>query len=149
MSFVVRSLHLLSVSFLLGGAVLILLVLLAYGSRAREQGRLTLSIMQGYEWGFWGAAGLTVMTGIGNLGAFGDFLPDTSTAWGSTLVIKLSLVLGLLFLSALRSLSLLLVSSSGVEALSLQGLRLFRAMYGGTALYVAGVIALAVHLAHY
>lgn len=55
-----------------------------------------------YEWVFWGAALVLVVTGIGNLGSLG---PLRAGVWGIGFRAKLLLVLALLLLSAARVLA--------------------------------------------
>src|SRR5687767_3429351 len=64
-----------------------------------------------YEQVFWAAAGVLVMTGIGNLGAFGASLLEPSTSWGTTLIAKLWLVAALILVSLPRSLAVVLIAS--------------------------------------
>ena len=81
-----------------------------------------------YEQVFWAAAGVLVMTGIGNLGAFGVSLLEPSTAWGTTLVAKLWLVAALIVMSLPRSLIVaLLVSQTDAKHRPATGLH----GYGG------------------
>jgi putative copper export protein len=96
-----------------------------------------------YEWGFWIAVGLLAMTGIGNLAAFGAALPGQQTDYGGRLLTKLAAVAVLVVFSAWRT----LVVARGVHRLGRMN-RLIRTLYGITAALAAGVLALAVRLAH-
>ena len=104
MSYLIRLLHVGTASFLIGGAILILI--LYFRSRSQpgtEDWRWLLDAMSAYEWGFWAAIGLIVATGIGNIGAFGDGLPDPDSTWGRDFTAKLSLALAfVVFLSCGR-----------------------------------------------
>lgn len=93
----VRAAHLLAMGVMLGGSALCAWTLLC---RAPDAGPL----LRGYEAAFWGALGVSVATGVGNLGAFGEGLPAVSSPWGGALSWKLSLALAGLPLSALRTL---------------------------------------------
>lgn len=96
-----------------------------------------------YEQVFWAAAGVLVMTGIGNLGAFGVSLLEPSTAWGTTLVAKLWLVAALIVVSLPRSLVVaLLASQAGRTSVDL------RAVYTITTAMFAAIVALAIVLAN-
>ena len=96
-----------------------------------------------YEQVFWAAAGVLVMTGIGNLGAFGVSLLEPSTAWGTTLIAKLWLVAALIIVSLPRSLIVaLLVSQAGGSSIDL------RPIYTTTAAMFAVIVALAIVLAN-
>src|SRR5207245_11041734 len=74
--------------------------------------RLTTRVAERYEWIFWAAIGLQVMTGVGNLGAFGNALPPPESAWGTKLTIKLVAVLALALFSVPRT----LIVAAGSEA---------------------------------
>jgi len=96
-----------------------------------------------YEQVFWAAAGVLVMTGIGNLGAFGVSLLEPSTVWGTTFVAKLWLVAGLIIVSLPRSLVvMLLASQGGGQSVDL------RPVYTVTTAVFAAIVALAIALAN-
>jgi uncharacterized membrane protein SirB2 len=96
-----------------------------------------------YEQIFWAAAGVLVMTGIGNLGAFGVSLLEPSTSWGTTLIVKLWLVAALIVVSLPRSLAvLLLASQSRTRPVDL------RPVYTVTTSILAAIVALAIVLAN-
>lgn len=130
----VRSLHVAAMAVALGGAVLVAL-LPADGSLGRVAAR--------YELAFWTAAGVLVMTGVGNLAAFGQGLPPPSSDWGTALVAKLGAVALLMLVSLPRALAV-----AGLEAPAHAAAARIRAMYAGTAALLAAVTALAVWLAH-
>lgn len=96
-----------------------------------------------YEQAFWAAAGVLVMTGIGNLGSFGVSLLEPSTAWGTTLIAKLWLVAALIIVSLPRSLVVtLLASQAGRTSVDL------RPVYTITTAMFAAIVALAIVLAN-
>lgn len=96
-----------------------------------------------YEQVFWAAAGVLVMTGIGNLGAFGVSLLEPSTSWGTTLIAKLWLVAALILVSLPRSLAVVLLASrSGPRPADL------RPVYTVTTSLFAAIVGLAIVLAN-
>src|SRR3979411_3458407 len=72
LSLFVRWAHVAGMAAILGGA---LLVWVLGTRRARANAGVVVGVADRYEWIFWAAIGLQVMTGVGNLGAFGDALP--------------------------------------------------------------------------
>ena len=146
MAFLVRWVHVTAVSIILGGALLLFILFLVLGRR-HDNRRVLLDLMQAYEWSFWGAVGLAVMTGVGNLGHFGASLPERDTEWGRELTLKLGLVGVLLALSTVRSLSLALVQLRPEARQSIP--RSLQGLYGATSVVVAGIIGVAVALAHF
>lgn len=95
----VRWLHVLGMALALGGALLTWLLLRA---DARVPSATTLLVASTYERLFWGAMGLLVMTGVGNLGTLAPSVPRG--AWSATLSAKLLLVVLLVVGSLVRSL---------------------------------------------
>ena len=125
---------------ILGGALLV------WWLGVRRQGAnagVVLDVAERYEWIFWAAIGLQVMTGVGNLGAFGDALPASASGWGTKLIVKLVAVLALAVLSVPRTLAV--VAMAGTQRPQPD---LLSALYGGTAIFVVGIAGLAVWLAH-
>jgi putative copper export protein len=104
MAFVVRSIHVGSVTFILGGALLLVLVFYFHRSGPLSSSDVILKLMEAYEYGFWAAMGLIVATGVGNVAHFGDSLPGLDSTWGARFSLKLALVGVLLALSASVSL---------------------------------------------
>ena len=99
-----------------------------------------------YEWMFWAAAGVLVMTGIGNLAAFGADLSAPSTPWGTTLALKLGSVLALVILSLPRTLAVARMShAAGTTPPTIVRLR---NLYGATTAAFAVILGLAIWLAH-
>jgi hypothetical protein len=148
LSLLVRWTHVISMAGMLGGAVLVWAISVhAGGQDLGEHGGLLLALAETYERLFWLAMGVQVMTGAGNLGAFGTALPGPATAWGGRFALKLLAVLIFLAFSLLRTLVLARLTQAG-------GLRsarvacVFQSFYGGTALALAAIALLAVALAH-
>lgn len=100
-SVVIRWLHVAAMAIAFGGAGLMVLLSTARPDlRAPELTRVATI----YERTFWAAAGVLVMTGVGNLGVFGAQLPARDSAWGLTLLTKLTLVVALMLVSLPRTL---------------------------------------------
>ena len=95
-----------------------------------------------YEQVFWAAAGVLVMTGIGNLGAFGASLLEPSTSWGTTFIAKLWLVAVLIVVSLPRSLAVVVASQARTRPVDL------RPVYTVTTSIFAAIVALAIVLAN-
>lgn len=138
----VRSLHVLAVTVLLGGAVFAWLALRRF-DRPRE-GSAARDVAVAYEWLFWGAVGVLVMTGVGNLGAFAPNLPDGGTAWGRTLSLKLAVVIAFLLGSVVRTLGVSAWSRGEARAVP-DGIR---TSYAATTAALVVLLALAEVLAH-
>src|SRR5574341_260977 len=103
-TFVIRWAHALAMMIVVGGsASLFISFLRPLGERepARDPARLRAAI--GYEWVFWMAIGLLVLTGVGNAGAFAGHLPTPETLWGRKFVLKLFGVLALILVSFFRT----------------------------------------------
>lgn len=134
MAIAVRWLHVAAMAMALGGALLV--AWLAF----REPADRVVTVAVRYEQVFWLAAGVLVMTGVGNLGAFGSGLPLPATSWGATFTTKLILVAVIIVGSLPRTLVVALPGTPGIQAL--------RTVYSGTAFGLVGVAGLAVMLAH-
>jgi hypothetical protein len=148
LSLLVRWLHVTSMAVAFGGALLLTFVAVRPGDAGlSDPGHWLLGLAHHYERLFWLALGVLVMTGIGNLGAFGAALPAPSSAWGGRLGIKLAAVLALFILSVLRTFLVIRVSASGENG-AFRAARLVPGLYGGTALGLALVALLAIALAH-
>ena len=130
----VRWLHIAAMALALGGALLV--AWLAF----REPAERVVAVALRYEQAFWLAAGVLVMTGVGNLGAFGTGLPQPGTGWGMTFTAKLLLVAVIVVASLPRT---LVVALPGVPPTGVM-----RGLYAGTALGLAMTAGLAVTLAH-
>src|SRR6266852_7202901 len=105
LSFLIRWVHVAAMALLLSGAILLWGLSAKFkGLERSEQNWLLLFVAERYEFLFWIAMGLIVMTGVGNLGAFGGDLPTSQTAWGQKFIIKLAFVLVFILLSLVRTL---------------------------------------------
>ncbi|WP_424000474.1 CopD family protein [Haloarcula salina] len=94
-SLAIRTLHVLAMAVLVGGSAAAW-----YGYRSGAVDGLAAA--DRFEWLFWAGVGALVLTGVGNLGALGP--PGPTTDWGRTLLVKLTLVVGLVCGSAVRTL---------------------------------------------
>ena len=108
---------------------------------------MLVEVARAYEWIFWGAMGVLVMTGIGNLAAFGEGLPEPETDWGTALVIKLTAVGVFGVASLVRSLLVVQLGETP-ERIGPTTLYVLGWAYAGTALAALGIVGLAVWLAH-
>lgn len=137
----VRWVHVASVAVLVGGAVL------AWGQLRgvdRDLPETARTVLVTYEWLFWAAVGFVVLTGVGNLGSMGSVLPGPGTSWGGTLAVKLSVVVGLLVGSVVRTAAV--VRAGALE--NPGGAVRIRVAYAATAVTLFGLVALAEVLAH-
>jgi putative copper export protein len=140
----VRWAHVVGMAAILGGALLVLW--LTARPSGKGAGDVRLEIAQRYEWTFWAAIGVQAMTGVGNLGAFGQGLPAPTTAWGQRLTVKLVVVLALALLSLPRTLAVsVLMNRPTTESGRSQ---VVPSLYAATVMLVLVVVALAVWLAH-
>lgn len=147
MSYLIRWLHVASMAGLVGGAILIIALSLHVPAHGVERDGPLLSVAQTYEWLFWLAIGLLVMTGVGNLGAFGSAVPAPETDWGGKLVFKLAAVGALALLSIVRTLLVVVLSMTTLRATRNQH-TILRWAYTSTVLLAAAILAVAVSLAH-
>lgn len=138
LSLAVRWLHVAAMAFIGGGALLLWLSM--RGRTNTDDGTIRAAVA--YEQGFWIAAGLIVMTGVGNVAAFGRALLGPDTNWGVAFLWKLALVVVLLGLAGIRS---LIVAQIGDDR---PGMRSLRTMYGASTLVLGAIAALAVFMAH-
>lgn len=119
---VVRWIHFLALAGIFGGAVL----LWAAADPPRRLARR-------YEAGFWLAAALLVVTGVGNVGALAPTVPAIGTHWGRVFAIKLTAVALLFGFSLART--TLVARADRPPA---------RVWYAVTALWVAALVGAAV-----
>lgn len=133
----VRWSHVAAMATALGGALLVTAVVW------RKDARGSLAVA--YERMFWAAAGVLVMTGVGNLGAFGRALPEPASEWGSALTVKLLAVAALLVISLPRTLVVLRLERRTAEGAVADPLR---AVYTGTVGLLAIIVLIAEVLAH-
>jgi hypothetical protein len=151
MSLLLRWLHVSSVAFVFGGALLIFILLqIAQPNRDASAQRMLFDLLRAFEWGSWASLGFVVATGIGNLGHFGEGLPEPRSEWGREFTVKLGLVAVFLVFSALRTLSVA-IAASQAEAVPLSrgAQRNLTGLYGATAVFVAAIAGIAVALAHF
>jgi putative copper export protein len=150
MAFIVRLIHVSSASVLFGGALLIFILLKLSKRKPGDPGwPVVQDVMRLYEWAAWVSLGLIVATGIGNLGHYGDALPGPRTEWGRELTVKLALVLVFLVVSAVRTLTVLMAAGETIATAPSRVVNTLRSLYGATAMFIAGIVALAVSLAHF
>lgn len=136
----IRVVHVLGMALLVGGAVVVWGYYRWLPAGLESDNRL--AVAAGYEWLFWGAMGVLVMTGVGNLGALAPGLPGPETDWGVTFTVKVVAVLGILVGSVVRTLVIARRRRATV------GPHWLRRAYSLTALALVGVMALAEVLAH-
>ena len=144
---VVRTLHVLGLALLLGGAAGVLLAV-----RTPKSDPLALAV--GYEWLFWPVLGVMVVTGVGNLAAVGA--PGPATDWGATFTAKLGLVLLFVLGSLLRTVTVVRMSGEakgkpplGAVRSRERALRRWtRRAYGATAGLLVVLVVLGEVLAH-
>jgi putative copper export protein len=150
-SFLVRWLHVMSVAFVFGGALLIFLFLhCTSNNRDVSSRRMLFDLMRAFEWGSWASLGVVVATGVGNLGHFGESLPDSRSQWGRELTVKLGLVLVFLLFSAFRTLAVTTAANQPDDvALSRRTQRNLGGLYGITAAFVVSIAGVAIALAHF
>jgi putative copper export protein len=140
----IRWVHVAAMATAFGGAVTVLALAARPGADAPSA---VVGVAIRYEGIFWAAAGVLAMTGIGNLAAFGADLSSPATPWGTTLMVKLGSVLGLVVLSLPRTLAVAQLSAS-TGAVATGAIRRLRNLYGATTGAFALILALAVWLAH-
>ena len=136
----VRWAHVAGMAAILGGALLVWWLSLP---RNRADDGMVVDVAERYEWIFWAAIGLQVMTGVGNLGAFGNALPASASGWGTKLIVKLVAVLSLAVLSVPRTLVVVALAGEGRPRPGL-----LSALYGGTTAMVVAIAGLAAWLSH-
>lgn len=153
----IRLVHVVGMALLVGGAVF------AWGyfrwTTTHRVGDGDITVAVGYEWLFWGAIGVVVMTGVGNLGAMAPWIPGPESSWGTALTTKLTGVGGLLLGSVVRTFGVAARrdrtdvghpnrrDDQNHRLEPRQG-RWLRRAYAATALYLVGLVALAEVLAH-
>src|SRR5437660_2940454 len=129
LSLLIRWAHVVGMAAILGGALLVWWLTVRpppmnRGSDAR------LEVAQRYEWIFWIAIGVQAMTGVGNLGAFGQNIPAATTPWGARLTVKLVAVLAFALVSVPRTLAIAALSDKRPAALG--RLQVVPILYAGT-----------------
>jgi uncharacterized membrane protein len=153
-----RTLHVLGAGVLIGAAAT-----LWYAFRPVAEGEVvtghSIRLARAYEWTFWAIIAVLIVSGIGNVAAYGRGIPGPASEWGLVLAVKLIGVVGLLVLSVVRSLLVDRATSQGAAGVessdrgseadrdAILAHRL-RGIYALTGLYVAGIVVLAEVLAH-
>jgi len=143
--FAVRYVHVASIALLGGGAFIVSALFVSSGARS-ESGAIEAAAV--YEWAFWLAAGVTVATGVSNLGLKGEGLLGPETHWGTALTIKLVHVMLLLALSVVRSDFVIRWKSATAAMASGRGRMILGAMYGLTCALFLGAMWIGLGLAH-
>ncbi|ELZ86092.1 hypothetical protein C453_09753 [Haloferax elongans ATCC BAA-1513] len=132
----VRFVHIVGMTILFGGAI-------GAWVATRTTSDRGIELAARYEWIFWGAMGVIVVTGVGNLGAVGP--PGPETTWGLVLTVKLALVVVFVLGSFVRTLVVLgwlRAATVTPDATSL------RTLYAATAGWLLVLVAFAEVLAH-
>jgi hypothetical protein len=144
--FAVRYIHVASVALLTGGAV----TLCALCVRPRGDGETAAVILAApvYEWMFWSLVGITVVTGVSNLGLKGDGLMAPETTWGRALTMKLTAALVLLALSLVRTDFVIRCSTAVSPGRSSRIRTVLGSLYGLTVILMLGALWLGLGLAH-
>lgn len=128
---VVRTLHLVGVTLLTGGAATLWLAF-------RVDGGISSRLLAWFEATFWGAVAIVVFTGLGNLVAFG--VPIVESSRGTALALKLGLLLVIVVGSVVRTLAVVRLTGNGV--VEAQG-RWFRWLYATTGWCLVAIVVLA------
>ena len=143
--FVVRYIHVASAALLVGGAFATCGFSLSTAGFSDATAVRAAAAL--YERAFWFIVGLSVATGISNLGLKGDGLLGPTTSWGIALSLKLAAVLFLLLLSLVRS--DFIVRSRATPASDFRRERIVLAMmYGATAALLLAILWTGLGLAH-
>ena len=143
--FAVRYVHVASVTVLTGGAFMLCAL-----STSRASGSLNsvLDAATLYEWVFWSGVGVTVATGISNLGLKGEGLLGPTTNWGTALSVKLGVVLLLLALSVVRTDFVIRLNAAGRTEPAGRVSSILSILYGVTVVVLLGPLWMGLGLAH-
>lgn len=144
--FAVRYAHVASIALLSGGAFIV--AALYVSSATPGQSEVALAAATIYEWAFWLVAGVTVATGVSNLGLKGEGLLGPQTQWGTALTVKLAHVLLMLALSVVRSDFVIRWKNATAAMASGRGRMILSAMYGLTCALFLGAMWIGLGLAH-
>ena len=144
--FAVRYVHVVSATLMAGAACIV--CALCASSRAAHESEAVLAVAVLYEWAFWLLIGVTVATGVSNLGLKGEGLLGAETTWGRALTIKLAAVLFLLALSGVRSDLVIRLRAAPPAAASGRGRVALGALYGLTIVVILGALWIGLGLAH-
>lgn len=142
---VVRWMHVVAAMVVGGGAVL--LAWICWRPTPALHVEAILDVARQYELLFWAAFGVVVAAGVGNLGAFGSGLPGAETEWGTTLTLKLGLVILVAALSVARTLVVVTIEGGNTIEAG-RTFAVLRIAYVSTSVALLGVVALAEVLAH-
>lgn len=142
----VRAVHVIAMAALLGGALLCW-GMFRRGVRYDMPEAYALRVAATYEWVFWTAAGLLVLTGVGNLGAMAPAIPAVLTPWGLGFAVKLVGTIGLLIGSIVRTLGVVGLRRREGQPTAATVDRLGSG-YAATALLLFAIVAVAEVLAH-
>ncbi|HMB78601.1 MAG TPA: hypothetical protein VKI43_00970 [Vicinamibacterales bacterium] len=143
--FAVRYVHVAAAALLIGGAFTTGALSASDALASDSAGVRGVAIL--YERIFWLVTGVSVATGISNLGLKGEGLLGPDTTWGTALLFKLSAVLVLLILSLARVDFLARCSAADVVDPRRERIAL-AAFYGVTALLLLGILWGGLGLAH-
>lgn len=88
----VRWIHFVGLATILGGAIAVAL-----------PPTPSIVLARRYEYIFWGAIGLVVVSGIGNVGYLAPSVPEFGSRWGQLFALKLLVVFGLIVMSLVRT----------------------------------------------
>ncbi len=146
LSFAVRWIHVISMSLLLGGALLFVAVI--YDSAQSSPKEWLTGMARRYEWIFWFAIGTQIITGIGNIGSFGAGVPPPYSAWGAKLMIKLIVITFFVILSLVRTLVTVRVDACAPALQTNRVSNFLRDAYGLSAAVLVSIVLLAEALAH-
>lgn len=123
----VRWIHFVALAAVLGGALAVALPDGPSPALARR-----------YEYVFWVAIGLVVVSGVGNVGTLAPAVPDAGSRWGRLFGIKLLGVVGLIVGSLVRTAVAVRTPPDGTAD---------RRLYALTAAWVIGLAGVAVVMA--
>jgi hypothetical protein len=140
LSVAIRWLHVAAMAMAFGGALMVAVVATL---KPRPAPDAVIRFAATYEMAFWGAAGVLVMTGIGNAAAFGRDLPYPDSAWGAAFIVKLVGVGAIVVLSVPRTLTVVHLAAARTPDGTLVG-----TLYSMTATALVAIVAIAVWLAH-
>ncbi|THE64741.1 DUF2214 family protein [Salinadaptatus halalkaliphilus] len=128
--FVVRTLHLLGVGTVLGGASVLWV--------AFRTDDVSVRLLSWFEGLFWPIFALVVFTGLGNLVAFGT--PPAGTDRGTVLTVKFGCILAVAMGSVVRTFAV--VRTQQCDCIPASNPRL-RWLYAGTAWLLGGLVVVA------
>jgi putative copper export protein len=133
---ILRAIHVLSMAILVGGPLAVSIMLRAPVNVA--------TLLRLEKW-IWAAAGLIVLTGIGNVGYLGSAFPAPTTPRGAWFLLKFALVALLLVLSLIRTMACIRLAARNEE---LARRRTLARWYATTGTLGGGIAGLGLLLAH-